>query len=79
MNQIDPECSGVLRLKTPPITLIDETVKDGSSIATRPLETLNELLVFIEHLELSHCILRTNHTSNYLPLRGTLSRDKDCT
>jgi len=26
---------------------------------------------------LTRCVFRTNHASNYLPLAGTLARDKD--
>ena len=39
---------------------------------------LIELRQTISHLDaLSHCIFRTNHASNYLPLAGTLPQDKD--
>jgi hypothetical protein len=41
------------------------------------VELLRELQQIIAHTDaLSHCIFRTNHASNYLPLEGTLSRDK---
>lgn len=38
---------------------------------------LRELRHFIAHCEVDNCVFRTNHASNYLPLRGVLSRDRD--
>jgi len=38
---------------------------------------LKELKILVENLELSNCIFRTNHASNYLPIRGVLNSDKD--
>ena len=38
---------------------------------------LAELRGVIENLDgLTNCVFRTNHASNYLPLRGTLPGDK---
>ena len=43
-----------------------------------PLEMLQEMRVIIQHIEgVSHCVFRTNHASNYLPLAGTLPQDKE--
>jgi hypothetical protein len=43
-----------------------------------PEELLGEMREMLRHTDgLSRCIFRTNHASNYLPLEGTLSRDKD--
>jgi hypothetical protein len=42
-----------------------------------PLELLGELRQVIANTDgLSRCVFRTNHASNYLPLAGTLSREK---
>jgi radical SAM superfamily enzyme YgiQ (UPF0313 family) len=43
-----------------------------------PQAMLLELRQVIQHLEgLTKCVFRTNHASNYLPLSGTLPRDKE--
>jgi len=42
-----------------------------------PLELLNELEVFIDHTNLKETIFRSDHASNYLVLKGILSRDKE--
>ena len=76
LNKIDPEFVGALTLMTPLGTQIHQMVQDGIFIPMKPMEILNELKVLVEHLELTNCIFRTNHASNYLPIRGTLNRDK---
>ncbi len=44
-------------------------------------EILQELKHFIENIEFSNkranCIFRSNHASNYLPIKGVLDRDRD--
>ncbi len=76
LNQIDPEYVGALTLMTPPGTQIHEMVESKKFIPMKPMDILTELKTLIEHLELTNCVFRTNHASNYLPISGTLSQDK---
>jgi radical SAM superfamily enzyme YgiQ (UPF0313 family) len=76
LNRIDPEYVGALTLMIPPGTQLYEIVQHGDFQPMKPFDILRELRILIEHVNLSECIFRTNHASNYLPLRGTLSRDK---
>ncbi|MCK5390574.1 MAG: radical SAM protein, partial [Candidatus Thorarchaeota archaeon] len=76
LNQIDPEYVGALTLMTPPGTQIHEMVESKEFIPMKPMDILTELKTLVEHLELTNCVFRTNHASNYLPIRGTLSQDK---
>jgi radical SAM superfamily enzyme YgiQ (UPF0313 family) len=76
LNEIDPEYVGALTLMTPPTTPIYEMVKRGDFTPMSSFEILKELRTLVENLELKNCIFRTNHASNYLAVRGTLSRDK---
>lgn len=39
-------------------------------------EILQELRCMVEHLEVEDCIFRSNHASNYLPIKAVLNRDK---
>lgn len=41
------------------------------------LEILRELRTMIEQFQLDSCIFRTNHASNYLPIKATLNQDKE--
>jgi radical SAM superfamily enzyme YgiQ (UPF0313 family) len=42
-----------------------------------PLDNCAELRALIGDLEVDRCIFRSNHASNYLPLGGTLMKDKE--
>ncbi|MGY5872795.1 MAG: radical SAM protein [Candidatus Thorarchaeota archaeon] len=77
LNEIDPEYVGALTLMTPSGTMIHELVENGTFIPMKPMEILKELKILIEGLELSNCVFRTNHASNYLPIRGILNNDKE--
>lgn len=41
------------------------------------IELLEEQLLFISHTELEYVVFRSDHASNYLSLKGILSRDKE--
>ena len=76
LNEFDPEYVGALTLMTPPGTQIHQMVNEGIFIPMKPIEILNELKTLIQNLSLTNCVFRTNHASNYLPIKGTLNRDK---
>lgn len=77
INAIDPPYLAALTLMLVPGTELHAQEKRGEFEAITPLEILKELRVIIDKLTgLSQCVFRTNHASNYLPLRGVLSRDR---
>jgi radical SAM superfamily enzyme YgiQ (UPF0313 family) len=77
MNAIDPPYLAALTLMLVPGTELFAQTKRGDFEPLTSLEILQELRSLIERLtNLSNCIFRTNHASNYLPLRGILSRDR---
>jgi len=41
------------------------------------LEILNELRTMFEYFHLDNCIFRSNHASNYLPIKATLNHDRE--
>lgn len=77
LNQIDPEYVGALTLMTPPGTKIHRLVESKTFVPMNPMEIMTLLKLLVENLDLSYCIFRTNHASNYLPIRGTLNDDKE--
>ncbi len=77
LNKIDPEYVGALTLMTPPGTKISEMIQNKEFEPMDPWDILIELKILIEGLELTNCVFRTNHASNYLPIRGTLNADKE--
>ncbi len=77
LNKIDPEYIGALTLMTPPGTAISEMIQNKEFEPMDPWDILKELKVLIEGLDLTNCVFRTNHASNYLPISGTLNTDKE--
>jgi radical SAM superfamily enzyme YgiQ (UPF0313 family) len=77
LNEINPDYVGALTLMTPPGTHIHDLIKSEDFIPMKPMEILTELKMLVEHLDLSNCVFRTNHASNYLPIRGVLNQDKE--
>lgn len=77
LNRINPEYIGALTLMTPPGTPIHRMVQKGEFQPMKPFDILKEMKILVEGLELTQCIFRTNHASNYLSLGGTLNRDKE--
>lgn len=67
-----------LTLMIPPGTPLFESAKKGEFIPLSQEGILEELKTFIAHIsdDLHDCIFRSNHASNYLVLKGGLSRDK---
>jgi hypothetical protein len=61
-----------------PGTLLHQQWREGKFQLMEAEAMLAELRQVILHTDgLSRCIFRTNHASNYVPLAGTLSRDKE--
>jgi radical SAM superfamily enzyme YgiQ (UPF0313 family) len=78
VSAMDPEYLSMLTVMLIPGTELYQQWQSGVFQLPEPLELLGELRQVIANTDgLSRCIFRTNHASNYLPLAGTLSRDKD--
>ncbi len=77
VSAMDPRYLSMLTLMLLPGTELHRQCQSGDFQLMQPGELLGELRQVVTHLNgLSRCIFRTNHASNYLPLAGTLSRDK---
>lgn len=76
MNAAQPEFLSTLVVSYP---LGDQRVVDGFNGHYRlpdQMQLFAELRTLIENLELSNTVFRSDHASNYLPLKGTLGKDK---
>ena len=76
LSQMDPEYIGLLSLITVPGTTMHRRFKSGELTALNPWQLLEEIRMMVEGLTLTNSVFRANHASNYLPLKATLSRDK---
>ena len=78
VSEMDPGYLALLTLMLVPGTELYRQWQQGSFELLDSHAMLLELRQVIQHLEgLTQCVFRTNHASNYLPLRGTLPRDKE--
>jgi radical SAM superfamily enzyme YgiQ (UPF0313 family) len=77
VSAMDPRYLSLLTLMLVPGTPLYRQGREGSFELMTPEALLAELREVIVHLEgLSGCVFRTNHASNYVPLAGTLPKDK---
>jgi radical SAM superfamily enzyme YgiQ (UPF0313 family) len=77
VSAMDPRFLSLLTLMLVPGTPLHRQWQQGTFELMEPEALLSEFRQIVLHLDgLSGCIFRTNHASNYLPLAGTLPKDK---
>ncbi|HDP25699.1 MAG TPA: radical SAM protein [Deltaproteobacteria bacterium] len=77
-NAIDPHFLATLTLMLGPYESIYETKIMGQGFKLIDMkQSLQELRWFVEDLDLTNCKFGSEHASNYLPISGTLPRDKE--
>lgn len=76
LNEMKPEYIGALTLMLVPKTELYRRMERGEFELPGPFEILDEMLILIENLELEGSEFRSNHASNYLPIKGRLPDDK---
>ena len=77
LSLIDPDYVGLLTLLLDEGTEMTEQVKRGEITLLKPEEVMKETKLMLENMNVTNCIFRSNHASNYVALRGTLPSDKE--
>ncbi|MCM1990949.1 radical SAM protein [Oceanirhabdus seepicola] len=77
ISEINPHYVGLLTLMVEEGTELHMRISRGEMVLLQPQQVIAETYEFINNLEVSECIFRSNHASNYVPLGGTLNRDKE--
>jgi len=77
ISAINPDYVGFLTLMLVSGTPIYKDVQNDIFHVLTQDEVMHELREFLENVEVTNCIFRSNHASNYLTLSGTLPGDKD--
>lgn len=77
LNEMKPDYVGLLTLLLEENTQLYKEVQEGKFELLSPIEVLEETRILVENLNIDNCIFRSNHASNYVPLRGTLMKDKE--
>ncbi|OAT81365.1 radical SAM protein [Desulfotomaculum copahuensis] len=77
INAINPHFLSALTLMVLENTSLYHQIKAGKFTLLTPLESLREIAWLLEDINLSGCLFRSNHASNYLPLKGKLNDDRE--
>lgn len=77
INEMGPQYLAALTLMLVPGTPLHRRSLKGEFELPGPFEILLEMKILIENLEVDNCEFRSNHASNYLPIKGRLAKDKE--
>lgn len=77
ISAINPHYLGALTLMLEPEAPLIRHVQSGNFRLLNPWEVLRELQIMIENLDVLDCVFRSNHASNYLPLKANLPTEKE--
>lgn len=76
-NEINPDYIGALTLMLVPRTELYRKMERKEFELPEPFEILDEMRIMIQHMEVQGTEFRSNHASNYLPIKGRLPDDKE--
>lgn len=76
LSAIDPAYIGILTLMVTPGTAMERKVATGEVVLPDSIGMLRELREILANLDVTDCLFRSNHASNYLPVGGRLPQDK---
>lgn len=76
-NGMNPDYIGALTLMLVPGTELYRRTQKGEFELPGPFEILDEMRILIQNLNVSGTEYRSNHASNYLPIKGRLPDDKE--
>ncbi len=77
VSRMQPEYLSALTLMVIPGTPLHNSMEKGEFALPGSLDMLRELRVLVDGIDVPATVFRSNHASNYLPLRGVLSRDRE--
>ncbi|MGE5371102.1 MAG: radical SAM protein [Solirubrobacterales bacterium] len=76
ISEINPHYCSALTLMLVPGTILYKRMQKGEFELPGPFEILEEMQILVNGLEVSSMEFRSNHASNYLPIKGHLPEDK---
>ncbi len=77
ISEIKPEYLGFLTLMIEKEAVLYEKIKEGEMELLQPEDVMEEMRLFLEHVDSEGTVFRSNHASNYVMLKGTLNKDRD--
>ena len=76
-EQSEEHAVAMLTLRVYSGTPLHDWIERGELTMLDPKELAAENRVILRHIDSEGSVFRSNHASNYLPLKGTLNRDRD--
>jgi radical SAM superfamily enzyme YgiQ (UPF0313 family) len=77
ISAINPQYFALLTLNIDEGTELAADVNSGKFKLMTPDEIMDETYLMLDNMDLTDCIFRSNHVSNYVNLSGVLNRDKE--
>ncbi len=77
VSRMNPDYIAFLTLRVYSGTPLHDWIASGEFKMMEPPELMRETRLFLEHIDSDGSVFRSNHASNYLPLGGTLNRDRE--
>lgn len=77
LSRIKADYVAMLTLRVYSGTPLHDWIERGELTMLEPKELAAENRVILRHIDSEGSVFRSNHASNYLPLKGTLNRDRD--
>lgn len=75
-NEMRPQYLAALTVTPVPGTVLHREVQAGRFRLLDPFETLAEMRLMLEHISIDNLKFVGTHASNYLPITGTLQKDR---
>lgn len=77
ISEIKPEYLGFLTLMIEEEAVLYKKIKAGEMELLHPEDVMEEMRLFLEHVDSEGTVFRSNHASNYVMLKGTLNKDRN--
>jgi radical SAM superfamily enzyme YgiQ (UPF0313 family) len=77
LTDLDPDYVGALSVIVVPGTPLYQDHVQGKFEIPDPFGLIKELRIMIAESSFTNCVFRSNHASNYLPVKATLPHDKE--
>lgn len=77
LSAMDPDYAGILTLMLVRGTPLARDYESGKFELVGERGILEEIRAIVENFNATSCVFRANHASNYMPIGGTLPRDKE--
>lgn len=77
LSRMNPEYIGLMTLTLRRGTRLTKDWEEGRFTRLNPRQIVEEMRILVANLDSEDSVLRSNHISNYVNLKGTMNKDRD--